>query len=74
MSEPDTSKKSRLRQLAEEKNDFGDHGHDSQAGVPAEAAHGQGAGGKYKALPPQVGGGRGPVNIPAPFKNVRGGK
>ena len=43
MSEPDTSKKSRLRQLAEEKNDFGDHGHDSQAGVPAEAAHGEGA-------------------------------
>ncbi len=62
-------KKSRLRELAEEKNDFGDHGHDSQAGVPAGKS-----GGRYKALEPQLGGSGGSVDTKTPFKNVRSGK
>ena len=65
--------KSRLRELAEKANDFGDHGHDSQAGTPKESTTGQGAGGKYTALGPQVVGGA-PAPAKSPFKNISGGK
>ena len=67
-------KTSRLRQIAVEHADLGDHGRDFAAGTPRSAAGGQGAGGTYRAQPEHVtGGARTSRSEKSPYK-LRGGK